>query len=62
MRYDALAKLVDEVPQIVALKDNPPYIEKFARTAKVLGRKISLLNGPGNLINRIHHKWVQRVL
>lgn len=46
MRYDALANLVDEVPQLVALKDNTSYIEKFARTVKVLGRKISVLNGP----------------
>jgi len=44
---DTLVKLVDEVPQIVALKDNTPYIEKFARTVKVLGRKISVLNGAG---------------
>lgn len=44
---DTLVKLVDEVPQIVALKDNTPYIEKFTRTVKVLGRKISVLNGAG---------------
>lgn len=44
---DTLVKLVDEVPQIVALKDNTPYIEKFARTVKILGRKISVLNGAG---------------
>lgn len=44
---ETLAKLVNEVPQIVALKDNTPYIEKFRKTVEVLGDKITILNGAG---------------
>lgn len=44
---ETLIKLVNEVPTIVALKDNTPYIEKFSETTRILGNKISILNGSG---------------
>ncbi|MCD6545445.1 MAG: dihydrodipicolinate synthase family protein [Thermotogae bacterium] len=44
---ETLIKLTNEVPQIVALKDNTPYIEKFKKTVEALGDKITILNGAG---------------
>ncbi len=46
---ETLIKLVNEVPQIVALKDNTPYIEKFGKTVEALGDKITILNGAGEV-------------
>lgn len=44
---DTMVKLVKEVPQIVALKDNSIIISKLARMIKVLGDKIAIVNGSG---------------
>lgn len=44
---ETMVKLVDEVPNIVALKDNSPYISKLARMIEVLGDRISIVNGAG---------------
>ncbi|BER91826.1 dihydrodipicolinate synthase family protein [Atrimonas thermophila] len=44
---ETLAKLVDEVPNIVALKENTPYIEKFWKVVNAIGDKISVINGSG---------------
>ena len=44
---ETMVKLVEEVPNIVALKDNSVIISKLARMIKVLGDKISIVNGNG---------------
>lgn len=44
---ETMVKLVDEVPNIVALKDNCPYIAKLAKMIEVLGDRISIVNGSG---------------
>lgn len=42
-----MAKLVEEVPNIVALKENTPFIAKFAEMVRVLGDRIAIINGAG---------------
>lgn len=44
---ETLIKLVNEVPNIVALKENTPYIEKFSKVVGAIGDKISVINGAG---------------
>jgi 4-hydroxy-tetrahydrodipicolinate synthase len=44
---ETMVKLVDEVPNIVALKDNCPLITKLAKMIEVLGDRISIVNGSG---------------
>jgi 4-hydroxy-tetrahydrodipicolinate synthase len=44
---ETMVKLVDEVPNIVALKDNSPYIDKLSRMIQTLGDRISIVNGAG---------------
>lgn len=44
---DLMVKLVDEVPNIVALKDNCNIIDKLAKMIEVLGDRISIVNGAG---------------
>ena len=44
---NVLVSLVDEIPQIVALKDNTQYLEKFSKTVDLLGDKIAVFNGLG---------------
>jgi len=44
---DVMARLVEEVPTIVALKENTPFIAKFAEMVRVLGDKIVIVNGAG---------------
>lgn len=44
---DLMVKLVDEVPNIVALKDNCNVISKLAKMIEVLGDRISIVNGSG---------------
>ncbi|MGC8869826.1 MAG: dihydrodipicolinate synthase family protein [Brevinematia bacterium] len=44
---DLMAKLVDEVPNIVALKDNCNIISKLAQMIEALGDRISIVNGSG---------------
>ncbi len=44
---DLMVKLVDEVPNIVALKDNCNIISKLAKMIEVLGDRISIVNGSG---------------
>jgi len=46
---ETMVKLVEEVPHIVALKDNSAIISKLARMTKVLGGTIAVLNGSGEL-------------
>jgi len=47
---DMMVKLVKEIPQIVALKDNSPILSKLARMVKVLGDKITVVNGSGQAL------------
>ncbi len=44
---ETMTRLADEVPNIVALKDNSPYISKLAGMIEVLGDRISIVNGAG---------------
>lgn len=44
-----MAELVEEVPNIVALKENTPSIAKFAEMVRVLGERIAIINGAGEL-------------
>jgi len=44
---ETMVRLVDEVPNIVALKDNSPYISKLAKMIETLGERISIVNGAG---------------
>jgi len=44
---ETMVRLVDEVPNIVALKDNSPYISKLAKMIETLGERISIVNGTG---------------
>jgi len=44
---DVMVRLVEEVPTIVALKENTPSIAKFAEMVRVLGDKIVIVNGTG---------------
>jgi len=44
---DLMVKLVEEVPNIVALKDNCNVISKLAKMIEVLGNRISIVNGSG---------------
>jgi 4-hydroxy-tetrahydrodipicolinate synthase len=44
---ETMVRLVDEVPNIVALKDNSPYISKLSKMIEVLGDRISIVNGSG---------------
>ncbi|MEO0278702.1 MAG: dihydrodipicolinate synthase family protein [candidate division WOR-3 bacterium] len=44
---DTMVRLVEEIPSIVALKENTPFIAKFAEMVRVLGDKIAVINGAG---------------
>lgn len=44
---ETMVKLVKEVPQIVAIKDNSIVLSKLARMVKTLGDRITVLNGSG---------------
>ena len=44
---ETMVKLVNEVPNIVALKENTLYIEKFAKMVEAVGDKIAVINGAG---------------
>lgn len=44
---DTMIKLINEVSNIVALKDNTPFITKMAQMVQVVGHKISIINGAG---------------
>lgn len=43
---ETMSKLA-ELPNIVALKENTPYIEKFHKIVDALGNKIAIVNGAG---------------
>ena len=43
---ETMSKLA-ELPNIVALKENTPYIEKFHKIVDTLGNKIAIVNGAG---------------
>ena len=43
---ETMSKLA-ELPNIVALKENTPYIEKFHKIVDALGNKITVVNGAG---------------
>lgn len=49
MSVDTITRLVNEIPNIIALKDSTTEIEKFPSLAKNVGDKISVING--NLIS-----------
>lgn len=42
-----MLKIVEEVPKVVALKENTPYIAKFTEMNKALGERIVIINGAG---------------
>jgi 4-hydroxy-tetrahydrodipicolinate synthase len=44
---ETMVKLVKEIPQIVAIKDNSIVLSKLARMVKTLGDRITVLNGSG---------------
>lgn len=44
---ETVEKLVEEVPSVVALKENTPFIAKFAEMARKLGGRIAIINGAG---------------
>ncbi|MDK2897239.1 MAG: 4-hydroxy-tetrahydrodipicolinate synthase [Candidatus Atribacteria bacterium] len=44
---ETMISLVNEIPNIIALKENTPYIGKFAKMVEAVGDKIAVLNGTG---------------
>jgi len=44
---ETMVKLVNEIPNVIALKDNTPYITKMAQMVQAVGDKISVIDGAG---------------
>ena len=44
---ETMVRLAEEIPSIVVLKENTPSIAKFADMVRVLGERISIINGAG---------------
>lgn len=45
MTVEIMVKLVNNIPNIIAIKDSTSRVEKFTETVNALGEKVSVLNG-----------------